>query len=150
MWPKTCHHKMAIEFRLSHARRPKISIIVLLATKIYFWLPIITGATQVKTFFLVSILMDMINALRQIPTWCVMQNGHVTFILTTLIVNLSKNDFFVKNLVDMQTPFVLQLSKKDGSLYPPRRYVSFVCFVLHVVFYFSSKFVLRVYFFSSS
>jgi hypothetical protein len=40
---------------------------------------------------------------------------------TRSIVDLLKDEYFVKDLVDMLSSFVLQVTKKDGSLYPPTR-----------------------------
>jgi hypothetical protein len=38
---------------------------------------------------------------------------------TRSIANLLENESFVKDLVNMLSSFVLQVVKKDGSLYPP-------------------------------
>jgi hypothetical protein len=52
------------------------------------------------------------------------------------MANLSKDEYFIKDLVDMLFYFILQVVKKDGYLYPPMKYVFFACFVFHVVVYF--------------
>jgi hypothetical protein len=38
---------------------------------------------------------------------------------TRSIAYLLKDEYFVKDLVDMISSFILQVAKKDGSLYPP-------------------------------
>jgi hypothetical protein len=43
------------------------------------------------------------------------------FDTTRLIANLSKNESFVKNLLDMLSSFFLQVPKKDGGMYPPTK-----------------------------
>lgn len=130
-----CHHNMVTKFQLLHGWWPKHFSRCRVDDQNLFLITHHNEGNLSENIFFVSILMDMINALKQTPTWCVMQNDHVTFVLTTLIVNLSKNEFSTKNLVDMRASFVLQVTKKDGSLYRPRRYVSFVCFVFHGFFF---------------
>jgi hypothetical protein len=129
------HHRMATKFWLSQDWQPKNFN----HCRVGDWNLFLVAHhskrnPSVKIFFLVLILMDMTKALRRTPTWCVTQNGCVTFVLTTLIVNILENEFSIKDLVDMQ------VTKKDGNLYRPRRYVSFVCFVFHVVFFFQNLF----------
>jgi len=46
------------------------------------------------------------------------------FDTSKIIVDLSENEGLIKDLVDMLFSFVLQVVKKDGSLYPPTRYIS--------------------------
>jgi hypothetical protein len=41
--------------------------------------------------------------------------------ITISIVDLLENEYFVKDLVDMLSSFVLQVAKKDGSFYAPTR-----------------------------
>jgi len=38
-----------------------------------------------------------------------------------LIANFSKDEFFVKDVVDMLLYFVLQVIKKDGNMYLPTK-----------------------------
>lgn len=42
-----------------------------------------------------------------------------------LIINLLEDEFFIKDLVDMLSSFVLQVVKQDDNLYPPTKYISF-------------------------
>ncbi len=43
------------------------------------------------------------------------------FDTTSSIVDLSKNESSIKNLVDMLSSFILQVAKKDGNMYPPTK-----------------------------
>lgn len=56
------------------------------------------------------------------------------------IVDFSKDEFFIKNLVNIIYFFVISC-KKNGSLYPPTRYVFIPFFEFHVVY--SCKYVFR-------
>jgi hypothetical protein len=41
--------------------------------------------------------------------------------ITRSIAYLLKDEYFRKDMVDMISSFVLQVAKKDGSLYPPTK-----------------------------
>jgi hypothetical protein len=63
------------------------------------------------------------------------------------IVDFSKDESFMKNLVDIMSFFVVSC-KKDRSLYPPTRYVFIPFFEFHVVYLckyvFEFKFLLHL------
>jgi hypothetical protein len=42
--------------------------------------------------------------------------------MAKFIANLSKDEGLIKDFVDMLSSFVLQVSKKDGNIYPPTNY----------------------------
>jgi hypothetical protein len=44
--------------------------------------------------------------------------------MTKLIIDISKDEGSIKNLVDMLSTFVLHVVEKDGSLCPPIKYAS--------------------------
>jgi len=46
------------------------------------------------------------------------------FDTSIIIVDLSKDEGLIKDLVDMLFSFVLQVAKKNGSLYPRTKYTS--------------------------
>jgi hypothetical protein len=54
------------------------------------------------------------NAFDELRVFC-------DFDTTRSIANLLEDEYFVKNLVDMLSSFVLQVPKKDGSMYPPTK-----------------------------
>ncbi len=55
--------------------------------------------------------------------------------MTKLIIDLFEDESSIKNLVHMLFTFVLQVAKKDNSLYHPTRYAStFAFFLKHLKF----------------
>jgi hypothetical protein len=50
------------------------------------------------------------------------------FDMTKSIFDLFEDEGSVKNFVDMLPIFVLQVAKKDDSLYPPTKYASKLAF----------------------
>ncbi len=57
------------------------------------------------------------------------------FDIKKFIANFSEDPNSIMVLVDMLAMFVLQVAKKDESLYPPMRYEIFIC-----IFFFFPKF----------
>jgi hypothetical protein len=49
--------------------------------------------------------------------------------MTKLIVDLFEDESLVKNLVQMLSTFVLQVAKKDNSLYHSTKYASTFAFI---------------------
>jgi hypothetical protein len=51
------------------------------------------------------------------------------------IENLFEDEYFVKDLIDMLSSFILQVAKIDGNLYPPTRYMfHFIKFIFWFCF----------------
>jgi hypothetical protein len=63
------------------------------------------------------------------------------FDTTKFIANILKNDFFVKDLVDMLSAFVLQVAKKNVNLYPQIICVVLPSFEFHIVVCFYKYFL---------
>jgi hypothetical protein len=58
------------------------------------------------------------------------------FDTSKFIIDLFEDEGSIKDLVDMLFSFFLQVAKKDGSLYPPTRYISLSfleCFITRKV-----------------